>query len=476
MRVDLIGHASLLVRGGGLTLLTDPWWAGPAYAEQWYPWPLPVPERYDLDAINLLYLSHGHEDHLHPQTLAELPHEVEVILPASYDPGNLRYLEELGFPRTRELASGRTVSIDSAGGPGQGGMRLTLFTYLGDSLLAIEADGEVMIDLNDALHAARREVIETYCALLRRRFPRIDYLFCGFGGASYFPNCFRLPGKDDAEVARRRERCFLDNLALISERLRPRFVFPFAAHFVLPSEHTWWISRERLSAPPPSSVLAPLCPSVRFVDLQPGDHVEGGQVSASQPTPVDPEEVRRQVLAKWPRTSRPKQIGDAEFDRLVALLDGKAAGARRRAHPFEAPLDALVRLWDYPSRAISVKVERGRPTISAAPKNAEAPIVLETRAHLLEAALTQDYGRDLICIGYGGLFRVSSAEAVRRNLHERLLDLVTSFPSWRERLEQHPLMCMRFFARDPGARLALRTRLLGRAHPPSPLYSLAAWV
>ena len=33
-------------------------------------------------------------------------------------------------------------------------------------------------------------------------------------------------------VARDRERFFLRNFALITERLQPRHAFPFAAHFV----------------------------------------------------------------------------------------------------------------------------------------------------------------------------------------------------------------------------------------------------
>ena len=43
MRTDFVGHATLLVQVGELKLLSDPWWAGPAYRGQWYPYPLPVP-------------------------------------------------------------------------------------------------------------------------------------------------------------------------------------------------------------------------------------------------------------------------------------------------------------------------------------------------------------------------------------------------------------------------------------------------
>jgi hypothetical protein len=47
-----------------LTILTDPWWSAPAYRGQWYPYPLPVPDQFDLRGLDAIYISHGHEDHL----------------------------------------------------------------------------------------------------------------------------------------------------------------------------------------------------------------------------------------------------------------------------------------------------------------------------------------------------------------------------------------------------------------------------
>src|ERR1044071_9194891 len=118
MRVDFIGHATLLVRCGDLTLLTDPWWSGPAYRGQWYPYPLPVPERFDLRELDVVYISHGHEDHLHRETLNKVLRSapnVMAVIPQRYDTSMRDYLRRIGFKQIREVPSG--TYVDDCRGP-----------------------------------------------------------------------------------------------------------------------------------------------------------------------------------------------------------------------------------------------------------------------------------------------------------------------------------------------------------------------
>jgi hypothetical protein len=468
MRIDLIGHASLLLRSGELKLLTDPWWAGPAYEEQWYPYPFPVPERYDLRALDALYISHGHEDHLHAKTLEALPKDATLVTPRSYDQDNVDYLRTMGFRRIVPLPSGDSMTLRR----GASELKLTLYTYLGDSMLAVEADGQVALNLNDALHCARREVADAYCDLFQRRWPRIDYLFCGFGGASYFPNCFRVPGKDNDAVARRREELFLANLGRIAQRLRPRMVFPFASHFVLPDDHNWWISELRMGMPRPSEYLAEhfSAPGVEYFDLQPGDHVENGRVACTPQPACDPATVRREVLARHPPTPRLPVTGRA-FSELVEQVRAHA-----RVHAPRGDVDALIRLWDAPDHDIRLQLINGRVQVSPVARQLEpdVPLVIETRSAILRGAIEREYGRDLICIGYGAIVRLRSVELARATLHERAIECISRFPSWRSRLYRHPLMSLSYLARDPGGRLAVRSRL-ERRRPRAGLYALDDW-
>src|SRR5262249_21149519 len=64
-------------------------------------------------------------------------------------------------------------------------------------------------------------------------------------GASYFPNCFHLPGKDDVEIGRLREQAFVHNFCRIVKGLNPQVAVSFAADFVLLSPHQRWINDVR---------------------------------------------------------------------------------------------------------------------------------------------------------------------------------------------------------------------------------------
>ena len=60
----------------------------------------------------------------------------------------------------------------------------------------------------------RNKIIDLFVNVIKKRWGKIDYLFCGHGGASYYPNSIHCPDKDDLEVAKTREQFFLHNFCL----------------------------------------------------------------------------------------------------------------------------------------------------------------------------------------------------------------------------------------------------------------------
>ena len=109
MHIRYIGHAGLALDVAGQHLLCDPWWNGPAYTGQWQAYPLPRFEKADLEGADFIYISHGHEDHLHIPTLRSIDKRAAILIPKHRDPGLRDSLQSMGFARSLSLRSYFTI-------------------------------------------------------------------------------------------------------------------------------------------------------------------------------------------------------------------------------------------------------------------------------------------------------------------------------------------------------------------------------
>jgi L-ascorbate metabolism protein UlaG (beta-lactamase superfamily) len=110
-----IGHATVLLRVGGMTVLTDPVLfnrvgvglglatGGPRRLVA------PALSLRELPAIDLLLISHAHYDHLDRPTLARLPKHTPVV--TAHCTSDL--IRDLGFRRVDELRWGESVRINA---------------------------------------------------------------------------------------------------------------------------------------------------------------------------------------------------------------------------------------------------------------------------------------------------------------------------------------------------------------------------
>lgn len=93
-----IGHATFLLRVGGLTVLTDPVFSDslPGVGRRLTPPGLSWAQLPRLDAV---LLSHDHYDHLDAPTIRRLPRDIPVLVPAA----TARWFARLGFSAITEL-------------------------------------------------------------------------------------------------------------------------------------------------------------------------------------------------------------------------------------------------------------------------------------------------------------------------------------------------------------------------------------
>ena len=106
MKVTYIGHATLLLRVGGATILTDPNF-DPRLGRIL---PRVSPPGIALDrlpALDALLLTHAHADHLSFDSLERLPSGVPLFAP----PAIAKWLRRLGFSHAIDLAPGESATV-----------------------------------------------------------------------------------------------------------------------------------------------------------------------------------------------------------------------------------------------------------------------------------------------------------------------------------------------------------------------------
>lgn len=94
--MELLAHASFLMRVGERVVLFDPWLEGPTYWGSWHHYPK---NDVDIDALGVtdILITHPHPDHFHLPTMSKLPRNVNVFIP-NFESGILqRELRALGF-------------------------------------------------------------------------------------------------------------------------------------------------------------------------------------------------------------------------------------------------------------------------------------------------------------------------------------------------------------------------------------------
>jgi hypothetical protein len=142
---ETMGNATLVVSADGAPVLaTDPWLVGTAYFGSWsLDHPLTPEQVAGVTRAPFLWISHGHPDHLHPESLALLPRTQRVLLPDHYHREMREYLAGLGFPVTVLPFKRWTRLTDDV-------RVLCLDNENQDAMLVIEAGDAVLVDANDS--------------------------------------------------------------------------------------------------------------------------------------------------------------------------------------------------------------------------------------------------------------------------------------------------------------------------------------
>lgn len=147
-----IGNATLLVYDKGPVLACDPWIQGAAYFGSWaLSHEIPEAQRQAVIDSPYLFFSHGHPDHLNQECLPLFTGKT-ILLADHVGKRISNDLTAMGF-KVKTLKDRQWYRISD---------RIRIFTiadHLQDSIILVDCDGELIINLNDtAQHGWQRTV------------------------------------------------------------------------------------------------------------------------------------------------------------------------------------------------------------------------------------------------------------------------------------------------------------------------------
>ena len=120
IKTTLVGHACLLIQSGETTILTDPVWSKYQWEELQVLCPSIVLEREKVPPVDVLNISHRHQDHFDVRTLAYLARNERIITPdtiilAPADSLLLDVLNELEFKNIKVAKDFESIKVKEIG-------------------------------------------------------------------------------------------------------------------------------------------------------------------------------------------------------------------------------------------------------------------------------------------------------------------------------------------------------------------------
>jgi L-ascorbate metabolism protein UlaG (beta-lactamase superfamily) len=479
MKIEYISHACMLIDTGDLKIVTDPWWAEPAYCGQWYVFPKPIRTDF-VNQTDVILFSHGHEDHLNEPTLQHFPKSAKVFYPYSFFGGAKEYIESMGFADVKEAVTLRKYKLSDK-------TSVTFIINSHDSLMIIESDGKVLVNANDALHSYPVKVIDFYLDLIKEKFGKVDILFCGFGGASYFPNTMHLKGKDDFDIALVREQLFAHNFCRVTKALNPKIAVPFAADLCLLSEHQNWINEARFPRRKMNeyfqTYFADANSRTKIVDMYSGDVIENEEVKELSPYRQNFKngELNHLIAEQYPTELAEKKnqtfIDEAEAEKIIAEL---SANVEKRMTLFSKEklrnLSFSVKLKDVAENNFyNISFKNDNFKVVRSDKSEENSLLtMEMSSEVLRYSIGSDWGADVICIGYGAEIFIEDEKLAEVDLESVCMNLLACYPTASD-LKKTPFRTLQFLLLNP-PKFTTSIRKLRKFSHESEIYDRKTWL
>lgn len=470
MKIEYICHSSILITTKNSKIITDPWFNGPCYLNQWNVFPKPVNTSWTNEVTHVL-ISHGHEDHLHVPTLNLIRKDAEIFYPYQWKSGIISLFSSMGFQRTHEAISFKTHQLDDE----------TKVTYIAnslDSIVVIENNGQVILNLNDALNSHHKFFIKLFVEQIKKHWKKIDVMICGMGGAGYFPNTVHYPGKNDREIGELREQFLVHNFCKLVQDLQPEKVIPFVPGFVLLADDKRWINeikfdRNKLSDYYKNNFDGDS--KIEFLPMQPGDILEKNEYKKVSPYREEEEvsSVEEMVLKQYGNEileyNKPKMADEETANTVIQKLRKYVPLAAKVYHPeLLQKIKFAIRLNDVEQKNyFNVNYYKGNFEIFRTENLlSDRTILIRTTSEIMLHSFASEWGGDVLFVGYGADVDVFDVDVLQDNLDIVCLRLLTRYPTASKTMIKNPMRALKYLFTNPHlSKLAVTQKIKANGNP-----------
>ncbi|HRH40339.1 MAG TPA: MBL fold metallo-hydrolase [Pyrinomonadaceae bacterium] len=479
MNIEYVCHACLVIETEDLRIATDPWFSGSANCNQWFIFPKPVNVN-KLNNLDAIFISHGHEDHLHENSLRLLPKTAKVFYPYSFFGGAKEYIENLGFAEVKEAIAFRKYQVSEQ-------TAVTFMLNSHDSIIVIESGGKVLVNINDALHSSPQKVIDFYITEIKKRWQKIDYVFSGCSGSSYFPNTMHLNGKNDFEIGQTREQLFVHNFCYIVKSLKPKIAVPFAADFVLLDDDQRWINDLRYSSAEIAEYyqkyFAETDGEPKIIPMLSGDRLENLELKPLSPyrSKLQNGELNHLIEHQYATEIKQKQqrkfLAETEAESLIEEIRINVE-KRKTLYQFNQLKDLkfCLRINDIAENNffyIAFANKKTKVWRSNAIEK-DCLLTMKVNSEVLRYSIGSDWGADAISVGYGAEIHISDQKIADVELERVCMNLLACYPTFSD-LTKTPFRTLQFLLLNP-PRFTTSIRKLKKYNHESENYDRRTWL
>lgn len=223
MKTTLISHASVLIKTGTISILSDPWFESYVFNDSWALLADAAP--INFQDIQYIYISHEHPDHFNFPTLRKIPAEVKKNISILYQNHASKRLDEallkMGFKEVISLPLYKWTTIE--------GVQF----YCGsvgsmDSFLVVRDHEHTILNLNDCVLNAK------HYRYIKKQIGKIDMLYTQFSYANWVGN--------DSDYYNEAARKISDIRKQV-DALQPDYTIPFASYVFFCNRENFWMNQ-----------------------------------------------------------------------------------------------------------------------------------------------------------------------------------------------------------------------------------------